>query len=85
MAKWIAYVLFLYFAFTLPIVIPHVLARYKAWRLSKQPYGVRKVESGEIIYRTEEGVYFLAVDEKSIPVGIDEEEGERLWEQGEPI
>ncbi|QEG04115.1 hypothetical protein [Bacillus phage BC-T25] len=85
MAKWIAYVLFVYFALTLPIVVPHLIAKYKAWRLSKEPYGVRKVESGEVIYKTEEGVYFLAMNEFSIPVCIDKKEGKRLWEQGAPL
>jgi len=84
MAKWIAYVLFLYFAFTLPIVIPYLMMRYKAWRLSKIEYGTRKLESGEIIFKTEEA-YFLAVDEKGIPLLIDDAEGARLWEQAKPL
>jgi len=84
MAKWIAYVLFLYFAFTLPIVIPYLVMRYKSWKLSRIKYGTRKLKSGEVIFKTEDA-YFLAVDEKGIPLMVDKEEGARLWEQGEPI
>lgn len=86
MAKWVAYVLFLYFAFTLPIVVPHLIAKYKAWRARKQVAWARVTESGEIImHEAEEGTYFLAADEKAIPIMIDKEEGKRLWEQGKPI
>lgn len=39
----------------------------------------RKVlRSGEVVIKTEEGIYFLAMNEKSIPLLIDEEEGKKL-------
>ena len=40
----------------------------------------RKVlENGDVVIKTDEGIYFHQLKEVSIPLLIDKEEGERLW------
>ncbi|AXQ67716.1 hypothetical protein KIOSHI_39 [Bacillus phage Kioshi] len=42
---------------------------------------VGKLDDGSLIFKTEDGRYFYAVDEEAIPVLINNEEGKRLWSQ----
>lgn len=37
-----------------------------------------RIANGDILIRTEEGIYFLSVSGTSLPILIDEEEGEKL-------
>ncbi len=39
------------------------------------------LENGEMVIKTEEGVFFHAGQEDFIPMSISEEEGEKLFEQ----
>ncbi len=38
----------------------------------------RVLDNGEVVIKTEEGIYFHALDESSIPLLIGEEEGKEL-------
>ncbi|AHJ87086.1 hypothetical protein JBP901_gp021 [Bacillus phage JBP901] len=42
---------------------------------------VGKLDDGSLIFKTEDGRYFYAVDDEAIPVLINKEEGDRLWSQ----
>lgn len=37
---------------------------------------------GEIVFKTDEGIYFHAIDESYMPLLISEEEGNKLWKEG---
>jgi hypothetical protein len=42
----------------------------------------RKVlENGDLLIKTEEGIYFLQIVGTQFPLTIDKEEGEQLWNQ----
>lgn len=70
---------------TLPLVVmyffPSLRIKYDAWKLGRQKSWMRRMDNGEIIIKTEEGLYFHAMDGSSIPILINKEEGERLWSQ----
>ena len=40
---------------------------------------VGKLDDGSLIFKTEDGRYFYAIDEEAVPVLINKEEGDRLW------
>ena len=41
---------------------------------------IKKVlDNGEVVIKTEEGIYFHALSEDSLPLLIDKEEGEKLF------
>lgn len=51
----------------------------KTKELEEQEYEVRKLPNGEVLIRTEAGLYFHAIDDNGVPVLISKDEGERLW------
>ncbi|AFQ96331.1 putative membrane protein [Bacillus phage vB_BceM_Bc431v3] len=55
--------------------------RYRKWQTGKERAVVGKLDDGSLIFKTEDGRYFYAVDELAIPVLINKEEGKRLWSQ----
>lgn len=63
-----------------------LLALFYGWKkfksLDKKDKAiVGKLDDGSLIFKTEDGRYFYAVDEEAIPVLINKEEGDRLWSQ----
>lgn len=60
-------------------MIQRLITKFKAWKLGRQKVTKKTLSSGEIIIKTEDGIYFMAPREDSIPLLISREEGERLW------
>lgn len=63
-----------------------LLALFYGWKkiksLDKEDRAVvGKLDDGSLIFKTEDGRYFYAIDEEAIPVLINKEEGDRLWNQ----
>lgn len=53
--------------------------RKKTKELEEQACEVRKLPNGEVLIKTEAGLYFHAIDDNGVPVLISKDEGERLW------
>lgn len=53
--------------------------RKKTKELEEQECEVRKLPNGEVLIKTEAGLYFHAIDDNGVPVLISKDEGERLW------
>lgn len=56
-----------------------LMLRKKTKELEEQEYEVRKLPNGEVLIKTEAGLYFHAIDDNGVPVLISKDEGERLW------
>jgi hypothetical protein len=54
------------------------MLKYKAWKLGRQEAESRELPDGSVIIKSKD-LYFLAKDSSSIPVLINKDEGERLW------
>jgi hypothetical protein len=53
---------------------------YKAWKLGREETEIKELPDGTTVYRTEKShTYFVGADNKSMPVMVSKEEGERLW------
>lgn len=63
----------------LAVFFYYYLPKVKAKQLGEQECEVKTLQNGEVIIKTEEELYFHAIDSSSIPVLVNKEEGERLW------
>lgn len=66
-------------AITLIHFVPKWVTKYKTWKFGQQKASVKRLSNGEIVICTEKGIYFHALDNTTIPVLVNKEEGERLW------
>lgn len=65
--------------FTIAYVACMLRLRKKTKELEEQECEVRKLPNGEVLIKTEAGLYFHAIDDNGVPVLISKDEGERLW------
>lgn len=57
-----------------------IKVRYKAWQLGREEVEVRDLPDGSVIIRTEKShSYFYSHQGQGMPVMMNKEEGERLW------
>lgn len=74
-AAWICLVL----VFIWIVLQAYLHKKIRAKRFGEQQCEVKTLPNGEVIIKTENDLYFHALDEASIPVLVSKEEGERLW------
>lgn len=75
----VAIIAVFFFVVGIPAWLFVIFPKYKAWKLGNQEVVMKTLSNGEVVIKTEEGLYFHAVDDSAIPVLVSKEEGERLW------
>lgn len=75
----VLFVVFSVVIFTIAYVACMLRLRKKTKELEEQECEVRKLPNGEVLIKTEAGLYFHAIDDNGVPVLISKDEGERLW------